>query len=124
MNGRDPREEPATVPNYSAMVPYAKGEQLPLMPELEPQPQAPKPGTHAHRVLRMLAQGRSLDHREYIAATDSWRLAAYIGTLKNELGWPVLVAEIPAPCEAAPNRHIAVYTLAQRGRAIAAEVLR
>jgi hypothetical protein len=124
MNGRDPRQEPATVPNNSAMMAYEAGEQLPLMPELEPLPLAPKPGTHPHRVLRMLAQGRSLDHRDYIAETDSWRLAAYVETLKNKLGWPVLVSETAAPCEAAPNRYIAVYSLAQRGRAIAAEVLR
>jgi hypothetical protein len=106
------------------MMAYEPGEQLPLMPELEPLPQAPKPGTHPHRILRMLAQGRSLDHRDYIAATDSWRLAAYIETLKNKLGWPVVVSEIAAPCEASPNRHIAVYSLANRVRAIAQEVAR
>ena len=123
MNGRDPRQEPATVPTSPPMMAYEPGEQLPLLPELEPLPQAPKPGTHPHRVLRMLAQGRSLTHPDYIAATDSWRLAAYIGTLKKKLGWPVLVSEIPAPCEAAPNRYIAAYSLAQRGRAIATEIL-
>ncbi len=123
MNGRDPRQEPATVPTNPAIFAYEPGEQLPLLPELEVLPQAPKPGTHAHRVLRMLAQGRSLDHRDYIELAQSWRLAAYIGTLKKKLGWPVLVSEIPAPCEAAPNRRIATYSLAQRGRAIAAEIL-
>jgi hypothetical protein len=123
VNGRDPRQEPATVPTNPAILAYEPGEQLPLLPELEVLPQAPKPGTHPHRVLRLLAQGRSLDHRQYIAATDSWRLAAYIGTLKKKLGWPVLVSEVAAPCEAAPNRYIASYSLAPRGRAFAAEIL-
>jgi hypothetical protein len=123
MNGRAPDQGTATVPPTAAIFAYEPGEQLPLLPELERLPQAPKPGTHPHRVLRLLAQGRALTHPDYIEATDSWRLAAYVGTLKKRLGWPVLVAEIPAPCEAAPNRHIAVYSLAQRGRAIAAEIL-
>ncbi len=123
MSDRTPVQGTAAAPSNPAIIAYEPGEQLPLLPELEVLPQAPKPGTHAHRVLRMLAQGRSLDHRQYIAATDSWRLAAYIGTLKKTLGWPVLVSEIPAPCEAAPNRRIATYSLAQRGRAIAAELV-
>ena len=123
MNGRAPDQGTATVPATASIFAYEAGEQLPLLPELEPMPQAPKRGTHPYRVLRMLAQGRALTHPDYIEAADSWRLAAYIGTLKKKLGWPVLVAEIPAPCEAAPNRHIAVYSLAQRGRAIAAEIL-
>jgi hypothetical protein len=123
MNGRDPRQELATVLTNPEMMAYEPGEQLPLMPELEPLPRAPKPGTHAHRALLMLAQGRALTHADFIHATDSWRLAAYVQTLTKKLGWPVLVSEVSAPCEAAPARSIASYTLSPRGRAIATEIL-
>ena len=124
MNGRDPDQESATVRTNLRIMAYETGEQLPLLPELEAMPQAPKPGTHPHRVLRLLAQGSALDHRDYIALTDSWRLAAYVETLRKKLGWPILASNVAAPCEASPNRTIAVYKLAQRAHAIATEVAR
>ncbi len=123
MNGRAPHQEPATVPTDTAMMAYGAGEQLPLMPELEPLPQAPKPGTHPHRLLRLLAEGQALTHPDYIEATASWRLSAHAHELVKR-GWPVLAVDVPAPTQSCPSRCISVYTLAQRGRVIAAEVFR
>jgi hypothetical protein len=122
MNGRAPDQGTATVPATAAVFAYEAGEQLPLLPELEPLPQAPKRGTHPHRLLAMFAQGCALDHPAYIDRTGSWRLAAHAHELVK-LGWPVLSVDVPAPTDTCPSRHISVYTLAQRGRAIAAEVV-
>jgi hypothetical protein len=38
--------------------------------------------------LDMLLSGRAIDHLDFQAVTASWRLAAYIDTLRR-LGWPI-----------------------------------
>lgn len=96
------------------------GEQLALLPELEILPVAPRPGTLADALLRMLANGDRLTHPAFEDSTGSWRLAAVAFEL-SALAWPVVVNRIPAPTEDCPDRTIGLYALSEKGRRQAAE---
>lgn len=85
-------------------------EQLTLIPEPEFSPIWPSHTTIAGRVLNELLQGEWLDHQDLIAGCSSWRLSAYVKTLKY-MGWPVESFPKPAPSEQCPGRSIAVYAL-------------
>jgi hypothetical protein len=96
------------------------GEQLALLPELEIVPVAPRPGTLANALLRMLARGDRLTHPEFEDRTGSWRLAAFAFELAA-LGWPVGVTRIPAPTPERPDRTIGRYWLPEKARRQVAE---
>lgn len=96
------------------------GEQLALLPELEILPVAPRLGTLADALLRMLARGDRLTHPEFEDRTGSWRLAAFAFELAA-LGWPVAVTRIPAPTPERPDRTIGRYWLPEKARRQAAD---
>ena len=96
----------------------ARGEQLALLPELEIVPVAPRAGTLADALLRMLANGDRLTHPDFQGRTGSWRLAAVAFELVA-LGWPVCVTRIPSPTAEHPDRSIGLYWLADKGRSLA-----
>ena len=54
-----------------------------------------------------------LTHPDFQAITQSWRLGAYVGRLRD-LGWPIETIEILAPTDENPIRVIALYHLAAR----------
>lgn len=73
-------------------------------------PTWPHRGTLTERALKLLVDGRSLDHPTFEAEAGSWRLAALVFELRA-LGWPVLTTEKLAPTKECPGRTIAVYSL-------------
>lgn len=75
-------------------------------------PQYPQHSSLAHAALLMLLKGRAITHPEFEDETRSWRLGAYIFTLRA-LGWPVVTQEIHSPSPDAPDRVIARYSLPQ-----------
>lgn len=99
------------------------GEQLALLPELEILPVAPRPGTLADALLRMLASGDRLTHPDFEDRTGSWRLAAVAFELAA-LAWPVAVARVPSPTAECPDRTIGLYWLTDKGRMQAREMSR
>ena len=122
MNGREPRQESATVPCSPESVAYEPGEQMALLPEVEQPPQLPGRGTLAHRLLLMFASGARLTHPDFQERTGSWRLAAVVFEL-GLLGWSVHAVRIPAPTADNPDRSVARYWLAARHVRLAQEVL-
>lgn len=81
-----------------------------------PEPQqrtVPSPGTQARRVLELLAEGEQPDHAEWYELAGSWRLAAHVGKLVHDFGWPVQTREVSAPTARCPGRVIARYWLQQ-----------
>ena len=86
------------------------GEQLSFLPPPPFCPIWPTKNTLADVALRMLMDGRMIDHTDFIDHTRSWRLGAVIFTLRT-LGWPVETIEIPSPTEQSPDRVIALYRL-------------
>lgn len=86
------------------------GEQFSFLPPAPFNPKWPAPDTLADRALGMLMDGRSINHKDFLDATQSWRLAAAICTLRT-LGWPVETVEVPSPTEHDPYRAIARYHL-------------
>ena len=86
------------------------GEQLSFLPPPPFCPIWPTKNTLADVALRMLMDGRLIDHNDFIDHTRSWRLGAVIFTLRT-LGWPVETIEIPSPTEQSPDRVIALYRL-------------
>jgi len=85
-------------------------EQLSFLPPPPFNPQWPTKGTLADRALKMLMDGRMIDHPDFDNSTQSWRLGAVIFTLRT-LGWPVETIEVPSPTEHSPDRVIALYRL-------------
>ena len=85
-------------------------EQLSFLPPLPFNPQWPTKNTLADRALKMLMDGRMIDHPDFENDTQSWRLGAVIFTLRT-LGWPIETIEIPSPTEQCPDRVIALYHL-------------
>jgi len=85
-------------------------EQLSFLPPPPFCPIWPTKNTLADVALRMLMDGRLIDHNDFIDQTRSWRLGAVIFTLRT-LGWPVETNEIPSPTEQSPDRVIALYRL-------------
>jgi hypothetical protein len=123
MNGREPRQESATVPPNPESVAYESGEQLLLLPDCEQPPQCPQRGTLAYRLLGMFAEGARLTHPDFQALTGSWRLAAVAFEL-GLLGWPLTVERIAAPTPERPDRTIARYSFDASARSAALEILR
>lgn len=85
-------------------------EQLSFLPPPPFCPTWPKKNTLADRALRMLMDGKHIDHPDFEQSTQSWRLGAVIFTLRA-LGWPIETIEIPSPTEQCPDRVIALYRL-------------
>jgi hypothetical protein len=73
-------------------------------------PAWPTKGTLADRALRMLMDGKMIDHPDFEGSTQSWRLGAVVFTLRTH-GWPIETIEIPSPTEHSPDRTIALYHL-------------
>lgn len=88
----------------------SKPEQLSFLPPPPFNPQWPTKGTLADKALKMLMDGKMIDHPDFENSTQSWRLGAVIFTLRT-LGWPVETIEIPSPTEHSPDRVIALYKL-------------
>ncbi len=88
----------------------AYGEQLSLLPLPEFSPIWPSSSTIAGRVLAEFLRGEWLDHQDVIAGCRSWRLAAYVKTLKY-MGWPIESFEKAQPWANCKGRKIAVYGL-------------
>ena len=86
------------------------GEQLSFLPPPPFCPIWPTKNTLADVALRMLMDGRLIDHNDFIDYTRSWRLGAVIFTLRT-LGWPVETIEVPSPTDQCPDRVIALYRL-------------
>ncbi len=89
----------------------AQGEQLSFLPPPPFSPIWPTKGTLADRALGYFMDGISLNHPEFEARTQSWRLGAVVFQLRT-LGWPVETVEIPAPTAENPHRVIARYSMA------------
>lgn len=91
----------------------AVNEQLSFLPPPPFSPIWPKRGTLTDKALTLFMAGRMLTHPDFQAITQSWRLGAYVGKLR-EMGWPITTIEILAPTDENPNRIIALYHLAAR----------
>lgn len=91
----------------------AFGEQFSFLPPPLFCPTWPAKGTLADSALTMFMDGRMIDHPDFEAATQSWRLAAVVFQLRD-LGWPIESIEIPSPTADAPGRAIALYYLPTR----------
>ena len=86
------------------------GEQLTLIDPPPFSPQFPPASSLSHTALKLLLSGRPLTHPEFEDLTGSWRLGAYICTLR-ELCWPVQTNDIPSPSPDCPDRVIAEYLM-------------
>lgn len=86
-------------------------EQLSFLPPPPFSPIWPTKGTLADRALGYFMDGTSMNHPEFEARTQSWRLGAVVFYLRT-LGWPIETVEIPAPTPENPHRIIARYHLA------------
>lgn len=75
-------------------------------------PVLPSHASLAAAAADMLLKGREITQCDFLAATRSWRLAAYIFELK-QLGWPIEKEETQAPTADHPDRYIAKYRLPQ-----------
>lgn len=86
--------------------------QLSFLPELDFNPKLPSKNTLAYIALSMMLCGKKITHRNFDVNTCSWRLAAYIDILKNDLGWPVQAEDIISRSEKNPKkRYISRYFL-------------
>ena len=98
---------------------WASGEQLTLLDAPPFCPGWPQRNTLADRALKLLLDGRALDHPDFIDGAGSWRLAAVVFQLRT-LGWPIETIDASRPSEENPSRSIALYRLPAKA---AAEVL-
>jgi hypothetical protein len=89
-----------------------------------PRQTLPLPGTQARRVLERLATGEQIDHAGWYHATGSWRLAAHVGRLMRDFGWPVQKTMVASPTRPCPGRLIARYWLCRDDRMHASSALR
>lgn len=83
------------------------GEQLCLIDPPPFSPIYPTPSSLAGRALALFLKGRALTTPDFQEVTKSWRLAAYVGKLIHEYGWPVDSLDIPFSDD--PNRTISRY---------------
>lgn len=88
----------------------AFSQQLSFLPTPVFSPKWPSNTTIAGRVLNELLHGEWLDHQDLIDGVSSWRLAAYVKSLKY-MGWPIESFPKPAPFPNCPGRCIAIYAL-------------
>jgi hypothetical protein len=123
MSDRTPcQERAAAACDGPAIIARRDPRQLTFLPEVEPSPTRPNPGTLADALLHMLADGARLTHPDFEELTGSWRLAAVAFEL-GLLGWLLTVERIPAPTPGCPDRTIARYSLDARARRLAAEIV-
>jgi hypothetical protein len=124
MSDRTPRyERAAAACDGPAIIARRDPRQLTFLPEVDPAPTRPNPGTLADVLVRMLADGARLTHPDFEELTGSWRLAAVAFEL-GLLGWPLTVERIPAPTPERPDRSIARYSFDASARSAALEMLR
>lgn len=83
------------------------GEQFCLIDPPPFSPIYPSPSSLTGKALALLLQGRSITTPDFQELTHSWRLAAYVGKLIHEYGWPVAALEVPFSDD--PSRTIARY---------------
>ena len=84
------------------------GEQMHLFDPPTFDPIFPNPATLAGKTLTLLLEKSSLTSPQFQEATKSWRLAAYVNSLKDD-GWPIASIEIPFTEDR--SRSIARYEL-------------
>ena len=106
-----PKGKPSAEAGRKDTAPESQGDLFGSIPE--PLRAIPPAGTHPRLVLALLAEGERPDHADWYRKTGSWRLAAHVGRLVHEFGWPVQSTEVPAPSGACPGRTIARYWLKQ-----------
>jgi hypothetical protein len=73
-------------------------------------PTYPNPSSLEGRALSMLLAALEIEHSDFESATGSWRLGAYIETLRDK-GWPIETVGIFRPLLDRPERTIARYRL-------------
>lgn len=86
------------------------GEQISLFDPPPFSPNLPPSSSLTSKALELLLKGCTLTHPEFEHLTGSWRLGAYILSLRD-LGWPVQTIEIASPTKHAPDRVIAMYAM-------------
>jgi hypothetical protein len=87
-------------------------EQMSFLPEPDFNPKLPSKNTLTYKALSMMLRGKKITHRNFDTNTCSWRLAAYIEILKNDLGWPVCVEKIMyCPVKKPKKRYVSRYFL-------------
>ncbi|NRT55896.1 hypothetical protein [Sphaerotilus uruguayifluvii] len=106
-----PKGKPSAEAGRKDTAPENQGDLFGAIPE--PLRTLPPAGTQPRRVLALLAEGERPDHADWYHETGSWRLAAHVGRLVHEFGWPVQSTEVLAPSRACPGRTIARYWLKQ-----------
>ena len=84
------------------------GEQICLFDPPPFNPIYPSHSSLPGKAIVLLMSLPSLTSPEFQVRTKSWRLAAYINSLKND-GWPIVTIEIPFADD--PSRTIAKYVL-------------
>lgn len=95
-------------------------EQLSFLPPPPFSPTWPTKGTLPDVALSMFLAGQMLDHSDFEANTQSWRLSAVVFQLK-ELGWPIESFSIPSPTDDNPSRVVSLYHLPAKWAALALE---
>jgi len=90
-----------------------RAKQQELFEVYEFSPRLPNPSSKAGEALRILLTGEGLTQPKFLNATNSWRLAASIHSLKSEYGWAIESHNIPAPSAENPNRYISKYLISE-----------
>ncbi len=99
------------------------GEQLTLIEPAPFAPSWPTRGTLADAALARFLAGERLDHRGFLDARGSWRLAAVVFQLRA-YGWPIQSETLAAPSDESPARCIARYWLPAQCAALARAALK
>lgn len=98
--------------------PPEPGSQLSLLPEPGYCPRQPSPNTLEAKCLKLMQEGKHLNHPSFQAITGSWRLAAVVYDLTC-LGWPIERTDIRMLSDFGP-RSIRSYWIAQPGNPVEA----
>lgn len=73
-------------------------------------PTYPNPSSLEGRALSMLLAALEIEHSDFERETGSWRLGAYIETLRDK-GWPIETQNIARPMPERSDRIIASYRM-------------
>lgn len=73
-------------------------------------PTYPNPSSLEGRALSMLLAALEIEHSDFERETGSWRLGAYIETLRDK-GWPIETQNIARPMPERSDRIIARYRM-------------
>lgn len=73
-------------------------------------PVYPNPSSLEGRALSMLLAALAIEHSDFERETGSWRLGAYIETLRDK-GWPIETQNIARPMPERSDRIIARYRM-------------